>query len=271
MYKLPQELTDKIIGSIDRANPSGHSALLTCSRVGRSWRRQAQKELFFRVSFLSVDHLEGWDRNISPESEIPSFVRQLLWGALPTRIEASEGLDPFLENTFPGRFASFSNIEDLHISGLSLPSLDNAMIERTFSPIGHSLRSLQIDNLTADPEKWCFLISFLPNLRHLSIFSATMLERERGPGLDDPPSFNFTGHITTYNHRAEQFFRHVASLRPCFTSLGVFEISDSLVETLNLVLKSCSNTLTALSIFPLSRRTPRNTKSAQCARGSVFC
>jgi len=51
MGKLPRELLDKIIGSIDPNEPGGYFFLLACSCANCSWRRQAQKELFSSVLF----------------------------------------------------------------------------------------------------------------------------------------------------------------------------------------------------------------------------
>ena len=246
MDKLPQELIDKIIDSIDRTRPGGYSALRSCSRVCRSWQRQAQKVLFSSVQIISWDQLRRWDRNVPlADSEVPSYVRRLRWGVWPARIACS---DPFLENTFPGRFATFCNIENLHVSTLSLRFLK---IKHTFGHLGPSLRSLDMDHLITDPEKWCFLVSLLPNLRRITTLAVTMLEREGGPSPNHPHSFDFTGHIAAYDDRTEQFFRCIAGLNPRFESLEVHALNDDLVDTLNLVLRSCSTTLTTISVMPL--------------------
>jgi len=246
MDKLPQELIDKIINSVDRTRPNGYSALLACSRVSRSWRRQAQKELFPHVQLISIDRLRRWDRNILLESEVSSYVCRLHWAVRSANLERP---DPFLENSFPGRFASFSNIEALYVSNLSLRWFDATAIERTFNHLTHSLRSLEIAHLTTDPEKWCFLVSLLPNLRRIKISAVTMLEGG-GPGPNHPHSFNFTGHIALYHHRTEKFFRCIAGLNPRFESFEVRILDDALVGTLNLVARSCSATLTTISITP---------------------
>ncbi|KAF9648985.1 hypothetical protein BDM02DRAFT_1996712 [Thelephora ganbajun] len=183
MDKLPQELIDQVIGSIDRASPYGYSSLLACSRVSRSWRRQAQKQLFPHVQFISTDQLRRWDRNVSLESEIPSYVRHLRW---IFRSATWERPDPFLENTFPGRFASFLKIESLYVSDLSLRFFDTTAIEQNFSRLSHSLQCLEINHLTASPERLCFLVSLLPNLRRINISYVTMLKGEGGPGLNHP-------------------------------------------------------------------------------------
>ena len=248
MDKLPQELIDKIIGSINRTEPDGRLALLTCSRVSRSWRWQAQKELFSSVCLGSINQLRRWGRKISLESEIPSYTRFLDWAIGSHREFGAQ--DPFLEIEFPGRFASFSNLRILSLLSLCLHSLDNATIARTFSPLGHSLQSLYIDFLTTDPDKWCFLISLLPNLQCMCFISINMLEGEPEPDQDNPLSFNFTGHIARYNHRTERFFRCIAGFHPRFQSIEVGEINDALVETLNLVIESCSTTLTIMSLCP---------------------
>ena len=264
MDKLPQELIDKIVGSIDRTEPDGHSALLACSRVSRSWRRQALKELFSCVCFDNINQLRRWDRKISSESEIPSYARHLDWAA--GSHGRFKGQDPFLEIKFPGRFASFSNLRSLMVLSLSLHTLDNATIARTFSPLGHSLRSLHINFLTTDPEKWCFLISLLPNLQSICLISANMLEGEQGPSQDNPLSFDFTGHIARYNHRTERFFRCIAGFRPRFQSMEAEEINDVLVETLNLVIKSCSTALTVISMTPMYSWIGGNQVSLVCKR-----
>ena len=246
MDKLPQELIDNIISSIDRTRSNSRSTLLACCRVSRSWRRQAQKELFSYVQFVNKDQLERWGRNVPPESEVPSYVRRLHW-AVP---EPSNESGPFLENSFPGRFASFSNIKALYVSDLSLRRFDTTAIERTFSHLSRSLRSLEISYLTTDSEKWCFLVSLFPNLRQINVSSVTMLEGG-SPSPNHPRSFNFTGHIAPYRHDTEKFFRCIAGLNPRFQSFEVRILDDASVDTLNLVMRRCSATLTTISITPI--------------------
>ena len=147
MDKLPQELINKIIDSFDRTIFDGRAALLTCSRVARAWRPQAQKKLFSHVYFWNVDRLRKWDRVIPLQSQVSSYVRYLDWAVWPAMKEQPS---PFLEGPFPGRFTSFSNIETLRVSNLSLEYLDTIAIERTFSHLARSLRSLNIHHLTTD-------------------------------------------------------------------------------------------------------------------------
>jgi len=245
MDKLPQELIDQIIGSFDLTRPDGYSALLACSHVSRSWRRQAQKELFPHVQLITVYQLRSWSRDISLESQVPSYVRRLRWAIWPATTERP---DPFLENTFPGRFVSFSNLEILQVSNLSLRYFDTTAIGRTFSHLNHSLRCIDIDHLTTNPENLCFLVSLLPDLRYIHVPTVTMLE---GKTPNHPISFNFAGRIGRYGPGTEQFFRCIAGLDPRFESLEVRTINDALADTFNLVVRSCSATLTTISITPL--------------------
>ena len=242
MVELPQELIDNIIGSIDRE--SGWLTLPACSRVSRSWRKQAQKELLTHVRFYSIDHLRSWNRNVPPESEVSSYVRCLHWSF---RSDKMEGPDPFLENSFPGRFASFSNIKALYVWTLFLHLFDTTAIERTFGHLSRSLRSLQIKRLTTDPEKLCFLVSLLPKLRRITLPDVTILEG--GPDSNHPHSFDFTGHIDApYRGGTEEFFRCIAGLNPHFESFEVWTLDNTSVDTLNLAVRSCSVTLTTVSI-----------------------
>lgn len=247
MEKLPQELIEEIIGSIDRTRPYGHSALLACSRVCRSWRRPAQKELFSRLSFTSIDHLRVWDCRISPESEIPSYVRHLRW-AIPSPRALERG-DPFFEVMFPSLFASFSGIERLHIPNLSLRLFDATAIERSLNHLRHSLQHLTISHLRTTLEQWCFFVSLLPCLRRIDISSVTVLGGD--PGSNHHRSFDFTGQISSYCDMTEQFFRFIASLNPRFESLGANMVNCSLVDTFNLVVRRCSPTLNTISITPI--------------------
>ena len=73
-----------------------------------------------------------------------------------------------------------------------------------------------------------------------------------------PHSFNFTGHIAHYNPRTEQFFRCIAGRHPRFESFEVRIINYALVDTFNFVARSCSATLTTISITPLILRTEGN-------------
>ena len=250
MDKLPQELIDKITDSFDRSRPDGLAALLACSRVTRAWRLQAQKKILSCVCVWHVDCLKALGRDVSLQSKIPSYVRYLIWGLWHATKERPSG---FLED----RFVSFSNVETLLLLDFSLEFLDTAAIQRTFSHLARSLRSLQIFHLTTDPDKWCLLVSLLPNLERIDISNATMLE---GGGSDPshPRSFDFTGHVAPYQSGTEKFFRCIASLNPRFESLQVRGLDDTLVNTLNLVVRSCSATLTTLSITP----------EAQCVEGN---
>jgi len=246
MDKLPQELIDKIISSLDHTRPSGYSALLECSLVSRSWLRQARKGLFSSIR-LDAARLKEWVRDIPLENEIPSYIRYLAWAIRPTTTERP---DPFLETTFPGRFVSFSNIEFLYLPKLSLSSLDIIGIERIFGHISHSLRRLNIPQLETDPEKLCSFVSLLPNLRYMYTPFVTMVEGEGGSGPNSPPSFNFAGHIGPYSPTTDQFFRCIAGLRPRFETLEARIINDELIDTFNLVVQSCSATLTTVLISP---------------------
>jgi len=254
--KLPQELIDNIISSIDRTRSDSRSTLLTCCGVSRSWRRQAQKELFSYVQFVSKDQLERWGRGILPGSEVFSYVRRLHWAVLdPTRES-----DPFLENSFPGHFTSFSNIKALYVSDLSLHRFDTTAIERTFSHLSRSLRSLEITYLATDSEKWCFLVSLFPNLRQINVSVVTMLEGG-SPSPNHPHSFNFTGHIAPYRHATEGFFRRIAGLDPRFRSFEVRILDDVSVDTFNPLVRRCSATLTTISITPIILGTKGNPAS----------
>ena len=62
------------------------------------------------VKFLLWEWLRDWHRDIPLDSEISSYARRLYWAIRPAM---GERADPFLEYTFPGRFATFSNLEDL--------------------------------------------------------------------------------------------------------------------------------------------------------------
>jgi len=159
-----------------------------------------------------------------------------------------EGPDPFLENSFHGRFASFSNIKALHVWTLFLHLFDTTAIERTFGHLSHSLRSLQIKHLTTDPEKLCFLVSLLPGLRQITLPGVTMLEGG-GPDSNHPHSFNFAGHVDApYRCGTKEFFRCIAGLNPHFESFEARIFDNTLVDTLNPAVRSCSVTLTTVSI-----------------------
>ena len=248
MDKLPQELIDKIIGSFDRTIPSGYSTLLTCSLVSRSWRQQAQRGLFSSSSIsLGIDSLKRFDNDIPLQSKIPSYIHYLGWYIWP----AAKGQpDPFLEAAFPGRFTSFSNIGALELSELPLSSLATTDIERIFGHISHSLRGLDISHLVTNPEKLCFFVSILPNLQYMYTPFVSMLEEEGGSGPTHPMSFDFNGHLAPFGPATKQLFRCVAGLRPRFETLEVMIVNDMMLDTFNLVVQSCSATLTTISISP---------------------
>ena len=78
-----------------------------------------------------------------------------------------------------------------------------------------------------------------------------MLEGREDPDQDHQLSFDFTGHITPFDGPGTQnFFRCIAGLHPRFESLEVSDIGFRTVDTFNLLLQSCSMTLTTLSITP---------------------
>ena len=248
MDKLPQELVDEIIGSVNPNASGGWFDLLACSLVSRSWRKQAQKGLFSSVAFTDQGLLQKWYRVIAQDSELPSYVRYLYW-KIPYRAD-------FFEFELPGSFISFSDLQYLSISRLSLQALDNATIKRIFGPLGHSLRTLEIFDLTASPEKWCLLVSLLPHLQSLAINCVHTEEEEPVPDMDDPPSFNFAGHIGFCAPSTVRFFRWIARSRPRLRGITVAgnEIDSVVIETLNLVVKSCSATLTTIILDPTSIR-----------------
>ena len=64
--KLPQELIDNVISSVDHIR-------LVRSRVSRSWLQLVQKGLFYYI-YLYENRPKKWDCDISPESKIPFYV-----------------------------------------------------------------------------------------------------------------------------------------------------------------------------------------------------
>ena len=69
-----------------------------------------------------------------------------------------------------------------------------------------------------------------------------------GPDPSHLRSFDFTGHIAHFHGGTEELFRCIAGLNPRFESLRVCVLDDTLVNTLNLVVRSCSATLTTILI-----------------------
>lgn len=88
----------------------------------------------------------------------------------------------------------------------------------------------------------------------LTLFNASM-EEEIAPGKDDPPSFTFTSYIGCYAPGTAQFFRWVARSCPCLQGIAINRIDRTVFETLNLVAKSCSATLTAIMLSLWEERT----------------
>ena len=248
MDELPQELIDKIISSIDGVHR--RSVLCACSCVCRSWRRQAQKELFRgrEIKFFYRGWLEDWHRDIPLDSKISSYVRGLSWDIQPVIEERG---DPFLEYDFPGRFAAFSNIESLRVSAISLRFVKITALKHIFGHLGHSLRRLFVKRLTTDLETWCTLVSLLPNLQTMDTHGVTMLDKQ-GPGPDHPLTFDFTGHLGSYCEKTEEFFRCIAGLNPRLESFRAYTLTEDLIDTLNFVVQSCSTTLTTIAITPPS-------------------
>ena len=235
-YKLPQELTDKIIDSIDSTVLDGRSSLVACSQVNSSWRKQSQKKLFSSVRFAKESRVKAWNLIVSQNGELSSYVRRLNWRFPP------EG---FHKIEFYGHF---SNLQRLSISHLSLHSISDAEIMRLFGPLGHSLQSLDISYLDVNPRKWCLLISLLPHLQLLVLFDVSMTE-QLAHGEADSPLSTFAGHIGYYTPDTASFFRWVAQSRPCFRGITAIAISSTLVPTLNLVVKSCSATLNTMTLL----------------------
>ena len=258
MDRLPQELIDKIIDSIDSTVPRGRFDLLACTLVCRSWRKRAQTGVFTSVKFDNKVRLKRWYDMVLQNSELPSYVRRI-------QFQSSYRGDLY-ETEFPDLFPSFSNLQSLSLSCLSLRVLDKATIQHTFGPLGPSLQSLEISYLEADPGKFCLLVSLLPHLRSLVLKHITM--EEPVPGKGRPPSFNFAGHIGFCTPSTVQFFHWVARSGSRLRGITVTEISDTTIETLNLVANPCSSTLTTIILAPnFPRRHEGNSQLTWCAKG----
>ena len=257
MNELPQELIDEIIDSIDSIERAGRSSLAACSLVNRSWRRRSQKRLFSSVEFWREGRLEKWYHIVSQNGELSSYVRRLRWSV--RRIG-------FHDIELHGRSPPFSNLRHLRISDLSLHALDSAAIKRIFGSFGHSLQYLHISRLTVDPGKWRLWNSLLPCLQSLVLSRVCMVE-EVVFDKDNQPPFTFTGHIGSCNPHTVQFFRWVARFRPCLRGITVTGINREVIETLNLVVKNCSATLTTIILRLGSNRRERgNPQLALCAK-----
>jgi len=243
---LPQDIIDEFIDNLSR-----NVDMTTCTLIGRSWGYPARKPLFHRVRVCPAG-VESWlSRPLeSVQRMAPHIVKFELadyWvrlpGAPPFCWEDTESLLTRLISSL-----ALSPVQWLRIESFGINGFTKATIEQCFEPIRHSLRSLELDNLTACPDATRYLISLFPHLDDLYIGSVlpmptlpapewTNCEVKHSPKLSGTLRFS-----TTTDMGNSGLFLRIASLSPRFRVFSPGMITKSSSDAVQGLIEACAET-----------------------------
>jgi len=249
---LPQELINEVIDNLSR---SANADVEACSLVSKRWAYPARKRLFHHIRVYPGD-IEGW-LSRPPESvqrmapHIFKFELSDYWTS------RSRGVPPFLwddsENLFTPLIASLatSPVRWLRIKSFGMGGFGKATLEQCFEPICRSLRSLEMDNLTAYPDAARYFFSLFPNLDDLHIGNVLYIPMLRYPppewaecGTKHSPRFSGTLRFSnTEGSDDSELLAGIASLSPKFRTISFGVVRSSNWETVRKLMEACAETL----------------------------
>ena len=220
--------------------------------MARGWGYPARKHLFHHVR-VCPEEVEAW-LSRPPESvrrmapHIVNFELSDQWtrrrGAPPFRWEDTESLLTRLISSLSSSPVQWLRIESFGISGFS-----RATLEQCFEPISHSLRSLELGNLTACPDATRYLISLFPNLHNLHIGNVLPTSTQPpsewvGCGIKHSPKLS--GTLQFFNAEGtddSEFFASIASLSPGFRTISPGNITGLNWSAVRRLMEACTETV----------------------------
>ena len=244
---FPQELIDKVIGSLD---PADLQTFQACSLVARSWTRPSWAMLFRSVSITSWRTFERWCFNTTPAPGGPGFfVHSLTFDE--TR---GKWITPDTLSMGERHLRSFKNLVSFTAIGLQINYFfDEPSLSRCFGLFCRGVKEVRLVRPHGSPRIVASFIQQFPVIHRLSVelYAETW---SPAPDREEYTSIGFTGTLqlvsdaSTDRRGRQQFISYL-------TMFPVLYMEISVVGPLwypwkyQSLLEVCSNTLKRLRIL----------------------
>ena len=247
---LPQELVNEVIDNL-----SDDVDLEACSLVSGSWAYPARSRLFHHVRLCSAEAEDWLSRPTeSVQRMAPHIVKFELsdYWTRPLTAPAFHwgGSDSLLPRLITS--LTSSPVQSLRIESFYTGGFNKSTLEQCFLPICHSLRSLELNDLTACPDASTYLLSLFPNLDDIHIGEVVPISTQPewdGCGIKHSPRLSgvlrFSGLTATDN---SGLFAGITSLSPRFHAISPGRITDQNWNSVRELMESCSETVESVPL-----------------------
>jgi len=242
MPDLPQELIDKIIDEVSQCDPT-HD-LRACCLVQKRWVERSRRHLFKEVSLYTPKHYRDWTKLIPFGPDGPyHHVRTLTYRQGTAVLGPKQLLD-----LHPGHFTSFTRLESLQIFNLSLRRFTSTSMQKTFGPIGRSMRTLVVKDVVLTLNSLLMFLVHFPRLEtlHLGDNLTIAPERKKPPNL---PSLTGELVLVSMGSVHRPFVLELSKLPLRYSELDVeFRWDSEILNAIAHLILTCSPTLEKLTL-----------------------
>jgi len=264
---FPQELIDKVIGSLDATDLQTFRA---CSLVSKSWTHPSWAMLFRSVSITSWKTFERWCLNTTPGPGGPGFfVHSLTFDE--TR---GKWIIPDVLLMRERHLRSFKNLVSFTAIGLQINYFfDDSLLSRCFGSFCGGVREVRLVYPHGSPRIVASFIQQFPIIRRLSVefYAETW---SPAPELEEYTSVGFTGALqlvsdaSTDRHDRQLFVFYLIIFPILYKEISVVGSLEHSWQYQSLF-TACSKTLKRLRIMDV-RPDPGRDRSWEGAQGHSF-
>lgn len=248
MDELPQETIGEIATCLDEYD------LRNLSLVSHTFVAESQRQIFRTIAFHHSRIFLQWYQRITPVHPIiPFYVKSFFISFGPGFHNPPTQDEQDCYMMASKIFASFANLERIHLHNLTLSQPHQFSMVSNFSVSAPSLQYLRIDESRCSPGLMAKFIYLFPHLDDLYMENVKPTDIQPYNFPTHPPSFRGYGRFTPgsqYGSHLRRFpFRFKDLHLDLFTTDRAAVLDEQTVSTLNEFFVTCAPTLEHLTFY----------------------
>ena len=239
--ELPQEIIDKIvdeIAGVEFLHTPRILALQACSMVSSAWHHRSRKYLFQRVCF-SNGNFRKWCKKVRPGADGPSRHVTFIGLHYDSTVD--------LIHTSPSHISSFTNLQILHINGISLLDKKDAVY---LGGLGRTVRELRLQDGSTTMDLFLPFLKRFTNLEDLQLLGIWTPSSPKFKSRDHSkfPCLKGALQIGRSSRGWEYFAEFICQLARLPSTLHTIAVSSrsGMPAEVNQLFAACRKTLTRL-------------------------